>query len=153
MVKAPKVVDLALDEKPTGELTVDCVQILGMRADWEQVLKDVFSALTERIHAVNPEVTILARYGKRAVKNEDSEESTGFASMIIRVQQEEVTPLLKSSAKNGLFVRQNQRASQDTTQTESLGVGENYVVWMPMDHMLTDAQKASADLREYMGLA
>ena len=49
IVKAQKIVDLALDEKPTSELTVDYVQIFGMRVDWEQVLKDVFAALTARI--------------------------------------------------------------------------------------------------------
>ena len=102
IVKAPKIVDLALDEKPTSELTVDYVQIFGMRVDWEQVLKDVFAALTARILAVNPEVTILARYGKRVVKNEDSEESTGYASMIIRVQEENVAPLLRNSRTGSL---------------------------------------------------
>ena len=117
------------------------------------MLEDVFAALTARIHAVNPEVTILARYGKRVVKNKDSEESTGFASMIIRVQEENVAPLLRNPGKNGLFVRQTERASQDMTQTESLGVEENYVIWMAMDRMLTDAQKASADLPEYWALA
>ena len=111
-MKAPKIVDLALAEKPTSELTVDYVQIFGMRVDWEQVLVDVFAALTARIHAVNPEVTILARYGKRVVKNEDSEESTGFASMIIRVQEENVALLLRNSGKNGLFVRQTNPESK-----------------------------------------
>ena len=32
IVKAPKSADLALDEKPTSELTVDYVQIFGMKA-------------------------------------------------------------------------------------------------------------------------
>ena len=49
IVKAPKIVDLALDEKPTNELTVDFVQIFGMEVDWAQVIKDVFTALTARI--------------------------------------------------------------------------------------------------------
>ena len=35
--------------------------------DWEQVLKDVFAALTENL-AANPQVMILAGYGKRMVK-------------------------------------------------------------------------------------
>ena len=153
IVKTPKVVDLALDEKPTVELTVDYVQILGMRVDWEQVLQDVFAALTARIQVANPETTILARYGKRIVKNDETEESTGFAQMIIRVQEEVVLPLLRNSGKNGLFVRQTHRTSQDPTQLEALGVGENYVIWMPMDHMLMEAQKASADLPGCMGLA
>ena len=85
IVKAPKIVDLALDEKPTSELTVYYVQTFGMKVDWKQ---DVLTALTARIQAVNPEVTILARYGKRVGKNEDTDQSTGFASMIIRVPQE-----------------------------------------------------------------
>ena len=71
IVKAPKIVDLALEEKPTSELTVENVKIFGMKVDGEQVLKDV--------HAVNPEVTILARCGKRVVENEDTEQTTGFA--------------------------------------------------------------------------
>ena len=75
-MKAPKIV--ALDEKPTIELTVDFVQIFGMKVDWEQVLEDVFTALTARIQVVNPDVTILVRYGKRVVKNEDTERTTGF---------------------------------------------------------------------------
>ena len=33
IVEAPKVVDLALDEKPTSELKVDYVQIFGMKVD------------------------------------------------------------------------------------------------------------------------
>ena len=33
---------LALEEKPTVELTVDCVQIFGTKVDWEQVLKGAF---------------------------------------------------------------------------------------------------------------
>ena len=39
-------------------------------------------------------------------------------------------------------------------QTESVGAGagENYVIWMPVEHMLVDAQGASADLPEFMGL-
>ena len=73
-----------------------------------------------------------SRYGKRVVKHEDSEESTGYASEELRKER-------------------TQRASQDMTKTESMGVGENYVIWMPMDHILTDAQKASADLSEYWG--
>ena len=60
-MKAPKIVDLALDENPTSKLTADYVQIFGMKVDWEQVIKDVFTALTARIQAANPEVTILAR--------------------------------------------------------------------------------------------
>ena len=54
IVKAPKIVDVALDEKPTSELTVDYVQIFGMKVDWEQVIKDVFRALIARIQAANP---------------------------------------------------------------------------------------------------
>ena len=73
-----------------------------MRVDWEQVLEDVFAALTARIHGENPEVTMLARHGKRAVENEDPEESTGFASMIIRVQEENAAPLLKNSEERTL---------------------------------------------------
>ena len=96
-MKAPKIVDLALDEKPTSELTVDHVQIFGMKVDWEQVLKDVFTALTARTQAVKLEVTNLARYGKRVVKNEDTEQTTGFASMIIRVPQENLIALLRNS--------------------------------------------------------
>ena len=144
---------LALDEKPTVELTVDYVQIFGMKMDCEEVLKDVFAALTARIHVVNPEVTILARYGERVVKNEGAEEATGFASMKIRVPEENVAPLLKNSGKNGLFVRQTQRASEELMQTESLGAGEYYVIWVPVEHMLVDAQRASADLPGFMGLA
>ena len=113
----------------------------------------MFAALTARLHVASPGTTILARYGKRVVKNEESEESTGFAQMIIRVQEEDVIPLLRNSGKNGLFVRQTHRTSQDPSQLEALGVGENYVIWMPMDHMLMETQKASADLPEYMGLA
>ena len=64
-MKALQIVDLALDEKHTSELTVDYVQIFAMKVDWAQVLKDVFTALTARIQAVNLVVTILARYGKR----------------------------------------------------------------------------------------
>ena len=120
---ATKIVDLALDEKPTSELTVDSVQIFGLKVAWEQVLKHVFTALTARIHAVHREVTILARYGKRLVKNEDSEQTTGFASMTIRVPQEKVIPLLRNSGKDGLFVRQTQRANQELMQTESVGAG------------------------------
>ena len=33
IVEAPKIVDLALDEKPTSELKVDYVQIFGMKVD------------------------------------------------------------------------------------------------------------------------
>ena len=91
---------MALDENPTSELTVDYVQIFGMKVDWEQVIKDVFTALTARIQAANPEVTILARYGKRIVKNENDEQTTGFASMIIRVPEENVILLLKNSGKD-----------------------------------------------------
>ena len=94
-MKAPKIVDLALGEKPTSELTFDYVQIFGMKVDWEQVIKDVFTALTARIQAANPAVTILARYGKRTMKNENDEQTTGFASMIIRVPQENVIPLVE----------------------------------------------------------
>ena len=141
--------DLALDEKPTSELTVDCVQIFGMKVDWAQVIKDVFTALTARIEAANPEVTILARYGKRIVKNENDEQTTGFASMIIRVPQENVFPLLENPGKDGFFVRQTQRANQELMQTRADGAGteENYVIWKPAEHMLMDAQRASADLR------
>ena len=57
-MKAPKIVDLALDEKPTSEF------------------------ITARIHAANPEVTILATYGKRIVMNENDEQTTGLASML-----------------------------------------------------------------------
>ena len=105
IVKAPKIADLALDEKPTSELTVDCVQIFGMKVGWEQVIKDVFTAVTARIQAVNPEVTILARCVKRVVKNEDTEQTKGFASMIIRVPQENLIALLRNPGKDGLFVR------------------------------------------------
>ena len=104
---ATKIVSLALDEKPTSELTVDYVQIFGMKVAWEQVLKDVFTALTARIHAVHREVTILARYGTRLVTNEDSQQTTGFASMTIRVPQENVIPLLRNSRKDGLFFEAN----------------------------------------------
>ena len=96
IVKAPKIVDLALGEKPTSELTVDYVQIFGMKADWKQVFKDVFTALTARNQTANPEVTILARYCKRIVMNENDEQTTGFASMIIRVPQENVIPWRKT---------------------------------------------------------
>ena len=118
-MKTPKILDLALDEKPTGELTVDYVQNCGMKVDWEQVLKDVFTALTARIQAVNAEVTILARYGKRVVKNGDTEQTTGLASMFIRVPQENLIALLRNSRKDGLFVRQTQRANQELMQTGS----------------------------------
>ena len=56
------------------------------------MIKDVFTALTTRIQTANPEVTILARCGKRIVKKENDEQTTGFASMIIRVPQENVIP-------------------------------------------------------------
>ena len=121
--KALKIVDLALDEKPTSELTVDCVQIFGMKVDWAQVIKDVFTALTARIEAANPEVTILARYGKRIVKNENDEQTTGFSSMIIRVPQENVFPLLENPGKDGFFVGQTQRANQELMQTRADGAG------------------------------
>ena len=78
------------------------------------MLKEVFAALTARIHAVNPEVTILARYGKRVVKNEDTEETKGFVSMIIRFPQENMTPLLKNSGKNGLFREANSESNPRT---------------------------------------
>ena len=64
------------------------------------MIKDVFTALTARIQAANPQVTILARYGKRIVKNENDGQTTGFASMIIRVPQENVIPLLKNPRKD-----------------------------------------------------
>ena len=123
IVKAPKFVDLALDKRPTSELTVDHVQIFGMRVDWEQVIKAVFTALTASVQAANPEVTILARYCKRMVKNENDEQTTGFASVMIRVRQENVILLLKKSGKDGLFVRQTQRANQELLQTRSEGAG------------------------------
>ena len=89
IVEAPKIVDLALDEKPTSELTVDHVQIF-----WMKVAQGCF----HRTHCENrrctPGVTIFARYGKRVVKNENTEQTTGFASMIIRVPQENLIPLL-----------------------------------------------------------
>ena len=137
--KAPK--DLALDEKPTSE-------IFGMKVDWGQVLKDVEVALTARIR----DVSTLARYGKRVVKNEDTEQTTGFASMI---HKENLIALLRNSGKDGLFVRQTQRANQEFMQTgsEGAGAGENCVIWMPAEHMLADSQRASADLPEFMGLA
>ena len=50
IVKAPKIMDLALNEKPTSELADDYVQIFGMKVDWEQVLEDVF----HRTHSENP---------------------------------------------------------------------------------------------------
>ena len=128
------------------------VRVFGMKVDWEQVIKDVFTALTARIQAVNPEVTILARYGKRIVKNENDEQTTGFASMRIRVLHENVIALRKNSGKDGLLVRQTQRANQELMQTRSEGVGaeENYVIWMRVENMLMDAQRASADLPEFM---
>ena len=94
-------------------------------------------------------------YGKRIVRNENDEQTTGFASMIIRVPQENVIPLLRVSGKDGLFVRRTQRANQELMQTRSEGAGteENYVIWMPVEHMLVDAQRASGDLPEFMGLA
>ena len=72
---------------------------------------------------MNLEVTILARYGKRVVKNKDTEQTTGFEPTIIRVPQENVIPLLGNSGKHGLFVRQTRRANQELTQTESVGAG------------------------------
>ena len=47
IVKASKIADLALDEKPTSELTVDCVQIFGMKVDWEQ-------GCLHSTHSLNP---------------------------------------------------------------------------------------------------
>ena len=47
---------------------------------------------------------------KIVTKNEDPEEATGFASMTIRVPEENATPLLRNSEKNGFFVRQTERA-------------------------------------------
>ena len=49
--------------------------------------------------AANSEVTIHARYGKRMV-NENDDQTTGFASMIIRVPQENVILLLKTEEKD-----------------------------------------------------
>ena len=115
---SPKIVDLALDEKPTSELTVDYLQTFGMKVDWEQVIKDVFTEIKAKIQDANQEVTILARYGRRIVKNYNDEQTTGFASMIIRVPQEKVSHLWKNSGK-GLFVRQTQRANQELMQTRS----------------------------------
>ena len=111
IVKAPKIADLALDKNPPSELTIDNVQIFGMKVDWKQVIKDVFTALTARIQAANPELTILSRYGKRIVKNENDEQTTGFASKIIRVPQKNVILLLRNSRKDGLL-RQTQRATK-----------------------------------------
>ena len=75
--------------------------------------------------------------------------------MIIRVPQENVILLLKNSGKDGLFVRQTQRANQELMQTRSEGAGaeENYVIRMPVENMLMETQRASADLPEFMGLA
>ena len=115
---------------------------MRMKVGWEQVLKDVFTALTARIQAANPEVTIFARYGKRVVKNEDTEQTAGFVSTIIRVPQENVIPLLRSSGKDGLFVRQTQRANQELMQAKSEGAAaeENYVIWMLVENLLMEAQ-------------
>ena len=75
--------------------------------------------------------------------------------MIFRVPQENVILLWRNSGKVGLFVRQTQRTNHELMQTESVGAGagENYVIWMAVEHMLVDAQRASADLPEFMGLA
>ena len=75
--------------------------------------------------------------------------------MIIRVPQENVIPLLKNSEKDGLFVKQTQRANQGLMQTrpEGAGADENYVIWMPVENMLMEAQRASADVPKFMGLA
>ena len=84
----------------------------------------MFSPHSQReFHAVNLEITILASYGKRVVKNEDTEQTTGFASMIIPVPQKNVILLLRNSGKDGLVVRQTQRANQELMQTEA---------WMPV---------------------
>ena len=45
--------DLALDEKPTSELTVDFVQIFGMRVDWEQVIHHRINTTSLRRHWPN----------------------------------------------------------------------------------------------------
>ena len=42
--------------------------------------------------------------------------------MIIRVPQQNVIPLLRNSGKDGLFLRQIQRANQGLKQTESVGL-------------------------------
>ena len=47
-MKAPTIVDWHLTRKPTSELTVDYVQMFGMKVDWEQVLKDVFTSENPR---------------------------------------------------------------------------------------------------------
>ena len=39
------------------------------------------------------------------------------------------------------------------TRSEGAGAEENYVIWMPVENMLMEAQRASADLPEFMGLA
>ena len=77
------------------------------------------------------------------MKNENEEQTTGFASKIIRVPQENVIPLLKNTGKD-LFVRQTQRANQELMQTKSEGAGaeENYVIRMPVENMLMEAQRA-----------
>ena len=53
------------------------------------------------------------------MKNEIDEQTTGFASMIIRVPQENVIHLLKNPGKDGLFVRQTQTANQELMQTRA----------------------------------
>ena len=57
------------------------------------------------------------------MKNEDTEQTTGFASMIIRVPHENLIALLKNSGKDGLFERQAQKANQELMQTGSEGAG------------------------------
>ena len=101
---------------------------------------------------MNPEVTILARYVKRVGKRGPRAIHRCFASMIVRVPEEYVTLLLRNTGKNGLLVRQAQRANPEHVQTERSGAGENYVIWMPAEHVLLDAKQASADLPESMGL-
>ena len=64
--------------------------------------------------------------------------------MIIRVSEEDVPTLLKASGRNGLFVRQTQRHHQEK-QVVKVSAGENYVIWMLEDKMLSDAQQKSAN--------
>ena len=39
------------------------------------------------------------------------------------------------------------------TRSEGAGAEENYVIWTPVENMLMEVQRASADLPEFVGLA
>ena len=108
-MKAPKVVDVAIDEKPTTELTVDHVQVFGMNVDCEQVLRPYRENPRCESRGHNPGETWQAS----CKKHEKPEGATGVASMIIRVPEGKCDTSAEKLWRNGLFVRQTQRANQE----------------------------------------